>query len=188
MQAGASAWIERYLAHLRTERRLSPHTEAELSPRSRRAHGLLRHRAPRQLEPARQFPHPHVCGTRASRRPRAAQRAAPAVRTARLLQLPDPRARDRRQSGDRHPRAQGAAAPAEDTGRRPGREPARTQDRPIRCRSATWRCSSCCIPRACGSRNLPVSTSWISISPTARCACSARARRRASCRSAGRRS
>ena len=28
MQAGASAWIERYLAHLRTERRLSPHTES----------------------------------------------------------------------------------------------------------------------------------------------------------------
>jgi len=28
MQAGAGAWIERYLAHLRTERRLSPHTES----------------------------------------------------------------------------------------------------------------------------------------------------------------
>ncbi|MDH4260376.1 MAG: tyrosine recombinase XerC [Gammaproteobacteria bacterium] len=28
MQAGASAWIERYLAHLRTERRLSPNTES----------------------------------------------------------------------------------------------------------------------------------------------------------------
>ena len=28
MQAGAAAWIGRYLAHLRTERRLSPHTEA----------------------------------------------------------------------------------------------------------------------------------------------------------------
>ena len=28
MQAKASAWIGRYLAHLRTERRLSPHTEA----------------------------------------------------------------------------------------------------------------------------------------------------------------
>lgn len=28
MQDGASAWIERYLAHLRTERRLSPHTES----------------------------------------------------------------------------------------------------------------------------------------------------------------
>ena len=27
MQAGAAAWIGRYLAHLRTERRLSPHTE-----------------------------------------------------------------------------------------------------------------------------------------------------------------
>ncbi len=28
MQAGAGAWIERYLAHLRTERRLSPNTES----------------------------------------------------------------------------------------------------------------------------------------------------------------
>ena len=28
MQAGAAAWIERYLAHLRTERRLSPNTES----------------------------------------------------------------------------------------------------------------------------------------------------------------
>ena len=28
MQAGAAAWIGRYLAHLRTERRLSPHTDA----------------------------------------------------------------------------------------------------------------------------------------------------------------
>jgi integrase/recombinase XerC len=28
MQAGAAAWIGHYLAHLRTERRLSPHTEA----------------------------------------------------------------------------------------------------------------------------------------------------------------
>ncbi len=28
MQAGATAWIGRYLAHLRTERRLSPHTES----------------------------------------------------------------------------------------------------------------------------------------------------------------
>jgi integrase/recombinase XerC len=28
MQAGAAAWTDRYLAHLRTERRLSPHTEA----------------------------------------------------------------------------------------------------------------------------------------------------------------
>jgi integrase/recombinase XerC len=28
MQADASAWIKRYLAHLRTERRLSPHTES----------------------------------------------------------------------------------------------------------------------------------------------------------------
>ncbi len=28
MQAGAGAWIERYLAHLRTERRLSSHTES----------------------------------------------------------------------------------------------------------------------------------------------------------------
>jgi integrase/recombinase XerC len=28
MQGKAAAWIERYLAHLRTERRLSPHTEA----------------------------------------------------------------------------------------------------------------------------------------------------------------
>jgi integrase/recombinase XerC len=28
MQAKAAAWIGRYLAHLRTERRLSPHTES----------------------------------------------------------------------------------------------------------------------------------------------------------------
>jgi integrase/recombinase XerC len=28
MQGKAAAWIGRYLAHLRTERRLSPHTEA----------------------------------------------------------------------------------------------------------------------------------------------------------------
>ena len=28
MQPKAAAWIGRYLAHLRTERRLSPHTEA----------------------------------------------------------------------------------------------------------------------------------------------------------------
>ena len=28
MQAGAAAWIDRYLGHLRTERRLSPHTGA----------------------------------------------------------------------------------------------------------------------------------------------------------------
>ena len=132
----------------------------------------------------RQPPRAHVCRARASRRAWAAQRPAPAVGAARLLQLPDPREGPRGQPRRRDPRAEGREAAAEDARRRPGREPALAQRRPTRCRAATSRCWSCSTRRVCGSRNSPASTSPTSTLPTARCACSARARRRACCPSA----
>ena len=103
-----------------------------LPARPRRAGRLLRPREARRLEAARQFPRAHLRRARASRRPRAAQRPAAAVGAARLLQLPDPRRRDRGEPGRRDPRAEGREAPAEDARRGPGREPAGEARRPTR--------------------------------------------------------
>ena len=51
----------------------------------------------------------------------------------------------------------------------------------IRSRNATGRCSSCCTAPGSASARRSVSTSTTSISKTARCGCSARARRSGSC-------
>ena len=67
--------------------------------------------------------HPHLRRARTPRRPRSAQRPAPAFRAARILQLPDPRRGHQGESGRRDPRAEGRQAAAEDARRRPGREP-----------------------------------------------------------------
>ena len=160
MQPKAAAWIGRYLAHLRTERRLSPHTESAYRERPRRARRVLRSEKHHGLEADRQLPRPHFRRARASRRTRAAQRPAAALGAARLLQLPDPRAGCSRRipqptSARRRPRSALPKTLDVDQVAEPARRASRRRPRP----AATSRCWSSCTPRACASRSSPGSTS-----------------------------
>ena len=159
MQAKAADWIGRYLAHLRTERRLSPHTE---SAYRRDLDALVAYCDGEKVAGWKQLDNFHI-RTFAARehrdglKPRSVQRRLSAVRGFFNYLIRGRRARGKRRRG--YPRAQGPRSGCRRRSTSTRSRACLRARRPTRCRGATSRCSSSSIRRGCGSPSSPGSTS-----------------------------
>ena len=188
MDDSALAWLPRFLAHLSVERRLSPHTDTSYRADLQRFVAYCDRSHVRNWRTRRQPACADVRRRGVSARLVAAHDPAAAERTAQLLQLPAPRACARRQSRRRRAGAEGAQALARDDRRRSDDAAAGIPHRHAARRARQGDHGVVLLVRAAlvrAGRPGPRPTSTAAIAP---CACSARAARRASCRSAGMRS
>ena len=154
MDESALAWLPRFLAHLSVERRLSAHTDTELSratcsASSRTATAVTCATGAQWTASTCACSPPPSSG-----RLLAAHDSTTPERAAQLLQFPAAREGARSESGRRRAGAEGAQALARDDRRRPHDAPARVPHRRRSSACATRRSWSCSIPPACGLSEL----------------------------------